>query len=130
MEAAQLVILHVESNDLDSLPAQHRQPIGMDIFMFAKQLISQGVRHVVISQVVRRASWRRARAEDGTNEFLDATCSGPEPISFWKHNGLWNVQITIRGDLEKCENVNFLLARLHSECLTNETNTSHIIWHR
>ena len=95
-EAAQLVILHVGSNDLDLLPSQQPQAIGMGIFMFAKQLVGQGVRHVVISQVVRRACWRHSRFDDGTrvedgtrraddiNTFFDAACSGPEPISFWR----------------------------------------------
>ena len=100
-EAAHVVILHVGGNDLDSLPSQQPQAIGMSVFMFAKQLVGQGVRHVVISQVLRRARWRHSTVEDGTrrvdamNEFLDAACSGPEPISFWRHKGLWNVQRTV-----------------------------------
>ena len=100
-EAAHVVILHVGGNDLDSLPSHQPQAIGMSVFMFAKQLVGQGVRHVVISQVVRRARWRHSTVEDGTrrvdamNEFLDAACSGPEPISFWRHKGLWNVQRTV-----------------------------------
>ena len=43
VEATELVILHVGSNELDSLPAQQPQAISMGMCMFTKQLISQGV---------------------------------------------------------------------------------------
>ena len=39
-----------------TLPAQQPRAIGMGIFVSTKQLIGHGVRHVVISQVVRRAT--------------------------------------------------------------------------
>ena len=92
-----LVVLHIGGNDIDqpTVTPANAVGIGMDIYMFAKELLLSGVKRVVISQVVGRAAWRNCTEEDGAkrvasiNEFLEAACGGTDKIALWKHKGLW-----------------------------------------
>ena len=71
------------------------QFVGMEIFTLARDLVSCGVNHVTVCQVLRRNSWRNfsyqegANRVSGINEFLLAACSEPGKVAFWKHRGLW-----------------------------------------
>ena len=88
------VILMVGGNDLDKsgVPPQF---VGMEIFTLARDLVSCGINHVTVCQVLRRNSWRHfsyqegANRVSGINEFLLAACSEPGKVAFWKHRGLW-----------------------------------------
>ena len=92
-----LVVLHIGGNDIDqpTVTPANAVGIGMQTYMFAKELLLSGVKRVVISQVVRRAAWRNCTEEDGAkrvanlNEFLEAACGGTDKIALWKHKGLW-----------------------------------------
>ena len=68
MIAAQLpeiVVIHVSGNDIDCRSGSPPQAMGMAVFSFAKTLIAMGVKRVVISQVIRRDSWRHFSLEVG-----------------------------------------------------------------
>ena len=83
-----LVVLHIGGNDIDqpTVTPANAVGIGMQTYMFAKELLHSGVKRVVISQVVRRAAWRNCTEEDGAkrvasiNELLEAVCGGADKI--------------------------------------------------
>ena len=94
----EIVVIHVSGNDIDCRSGSPPQAVGMAVFCFAKTLIATGVKRVVISQVIRRDSWRHFSREVGNartaciNEFLMAACGGDDNIVFWQHRRLWNSQ--------------------------------------
>ena len=89
---------NVSGNDIDCRSGSPPQAVGMGVFCFAKTLIATGVKRVVISQVIRRDSWRHLSLEVGNartaciNEFLMAACGGDDNIVFWQHRRQWNSQ--------------------------------------
>ena len=97
-QSPEIVVMHVSGNDIDCRSGSPPQAVGMAVFCFAKTLIAMGVKRVVISQVIRRDSWRHFSLEVGNartaciNEFLLAACGGDDNIVFWQHRRLWNSQ--------------------------------------
>ena len=89
------VILHIGGNDIDNASSIPPQFVGMQLYIFAKELVAAGVANVIVCQVIRRRSWRNFDFQEGArhvtciNEFLAAACSGLEHIAFWKHRGMW-----------------------------------------
>ena len=61
-----LYILSVGGNDLDRAGPPQTLIIGMRLYEFAKELLTMGVRRVVVCQVVRRQSWRHIKNEEGS----------------------------------------------------------------
>ena len=60
------VILMVGGNDLDKCGVAP-QFVGMEIFTLACDLVSCGVNHVTVCQVLRRNSWRHFSYQEGAN---------------------------------------------------------------
>ena len=89
-----VVILAIRGNDIDSA-TDHALLVGMRVFIFVKSLVSRGVERVVVTQVVRRQSFRHLSIAEGSrrvleiNNFLSAACA-TEHIRFWRHKGMWN----------------------------------------
>ena len=83
------VILMVGGNDLYKCGVPP-QLVGMEIYKLARDLVSCGVNHVTVCQVLRRNSWRHFSYQEGAhrvsciNEFLLEACSGPGNVAFWK----------------------------------------------
>ena len=88
------VIIMVGGNDVDKCGVPP-QLVGMEIYTLARDLVSCGVNHMTVCQILRHNSWRHFSYQEGTdrvsgvNEFLLAACSGPGNVAFWKHRGLW-----------------------------------------
>ena len=91
-----IVVIHVGGNDIDNARGFPPQGVGMQIYELAKRYRAEGVKQVVVCQIVRREKWRHFSFQDGTqaaimaNEFLEAACAGCPGITFWKHKGLWS----------------------------------------
>ena len=87
------VITMVDGNDVDKCGVPP-QLVGMEIYTLARDLVSCGVNHVTVCQILRRNSWRHFSYQEGADrvscvdEFLLAACSGPGNVAFWKHCGL------------------------------------------
>ena len=65
-QSPDIVVLHVGGNDIDCQYGPPPQAVGMAVFCFAKTLVARGVKRVVISQIIRRDSWRHFSFENGT----------------------------------------------------------------
>ena len=80
------VIVMVGGNDLDKCGVPP-QLVGMEIYTLARDLVSCGVNHVTVCQVLRRNSWRHFSYQEGVdrvsgvNEFLLAACNGPGNVA-------------------------------------------------
>ena len=107
MIAAQLleiVVIHVSGNDIDCRSGSPPQAVGMAVFSFAKTLIAMGVKRVVISQVIRRESWRHFSLEVGNartasiKEFLLAAVMTTLSSGSTDGGGIASAQFSVKTD--------------------------------
>lgn len=71
-ELPQIVVLSADGNDDDSTGsgASHTLEVGM-VYDYAQALIQQGVKLVVVCQMVRRQRWRQLTMEEGKARVTD-----------------------------------------------------------
>ena len=74
-----MVIFAIGGNDIDSA-TDHALLVGMRVFEFAKSLVSGGVERVVVTQVVRRQSFRHHPLPRVPVEYLKLTISSPRCV--------------------------------------------------
>ena len=72
-ELPQIVVLSADGNDNDSTGsgASRTLEVGMALYDYAQALIQQGVKLVVVCQMVRRQRWRQLTLEEGKARVTD-----------------------------------------------------------
>ena len=93
---ADVILIHVGGNDLDSRSFPNPIMVAIDIQRLALRLLGAEVKRVVVCQICRRQRWRRSSFSIGAervvqvNRYLGLFCDETEGISFWRHKRLWN----------------------------------------